>query len=416
MKLSQLILPLFLFATSCAGQDANTQDATAPVAKSVKIGAEKLLEEFPGALEGKRLGLVMNPTARIGDVHMLDTLLSLGYNIAALYAPEHGFRGNFGAGEKIVDGIDEASGLTVYSLYGATRKPTPEMLANVDALIFDMQDVGARFYTYISTLGLVLEAASEAGVEVWVLDRPNPAGGNYVSGWMLDPEHTSFVGAYPIPIAHGMTMGELAKMMVGEKWINLADTSFKPNVIAMDGWSRDMKWPATGLDWTPPSPNLPTWETAYVYLGTCIFEGSTLSEGRGTPSPFLTVGGPGLMVPEAELNRISDSWGVGLSFTEFTPVSIPDKAPNPKHKDRPIEGIQISDDVSNLSDPVAFGMDLFRTALRSTSLDSLNNFRYRLAGTNRIDSLLRTNDNPADTWAQEVADFREKRRPYLLYQ
>lgn len=415
MKLSQLILPLFLFAASCAGQDANTQDAPASTVKSVKIGAEKLLEEFPGALEGKRLGLVMNPTARIGDVHMLDTLLSLGYNIAALYAPEHGFRGNFGAGEKIVDGIDEASGLKVYSLYGATRKPTPEMLADVDALIFDMQDVGARFYTYISTLGLVLEAASEAGVEVWVLDRPNPAGGNYVAGWMLDPEHTSFVGAYPIPIAHGMTMGELAKMMVGEKWINLSDPNFQPNVIAMDGWTRDMTWPATGLDWTPPSPNIPTWETAYVYLGTCIFEGSTLSEGRGTPAPFLTVGGPGLMVPEAELNRLSDTWGIGLSFTEFTPVSIPDKAPNPKHKDRPIEGIQISDNVSNLSDPVAFGMDLFRTALRSTSLDSLNNFRYRLAGTNRIDSLLRTNDNPADTWAQEVADFKGKRTPYLLY-
>ncbi len=415
MKPIQLLIPIFLLFVSCTGQDANTQVTTEVTVAKVKIGAERLLEDFPGALEGKRLGLVMNPTARIGDVHMLDTLLSLGYNISALYAPEHGFRGNFGAGEKIVDGIDEASGLKVYSLYGATRKPTPEMLAEVDALIFDMQDVGARFYTYISTLGLVLEAASEAGVEVWVLDRPNPAGGDYVAGWMLDPEHTSFVGAYPIPIAHGMTMGELAKMMVGEKWIKLADASFEPNVITMQGWSRDMKWPATGLDWTPPSPNLPTWETAYVYLGTCFFEGSTLSEGRGTPTPFLTIGGPGLMIPEVELNRVSDTWGIKMTPTEFTPVSIPDKAPNPKHKDRPSEGIQISSDVSNLTDPVAFGLDLFRTALRSTSLDSLNSFRYRLAGTNRIDSLLRSFDNPADTWAQEVAAFKDKRKPYLLY-
>ncbi len=415
MKPTQLLIPILLLLVSCTGQEANTQIAPeAPVAK-VKIGAERLLEDFPGALEGKRLGLVMNPTARIGDVHMLDTLLSLGYNVAALYAPEHGFRGNFGAGEKIVDGIDEASGLKVFSLYGTTRKPTPEMLAEVDALIFDMQDVGARFYTYISTLGLVLEAASEAGVEVWVLDRPNPAGGDYVAGWMLDAEHTSFVGAYPIPVAHGMTMGELAKMMVGEGWIKLGNGSFSPNVITMQGWEREMKWPATGLDWVPPSPNLPSWETAYVYLGTCFFEGSTLSEGRGTPSPFLSVGGPGLMIPEVELNRISDTWGIELSPTEFTPMAIPDKAPNPKHKDRPIEGVQISNDVSNLKDPVAFGLDLYRTALRSTSLDSMNNFRYRLAGTNRIDSLLRSIDNPADTWAEEVAAFKARRKPYLLY-
>jgi uncharacterized protein YbbC (DUF1343 family) len=415
MKPAQLILPILLFFVSCAGQDANVPVVPEAVVPSVKIGAERLLEDFPEALKDKRLGLVMNPTARIGDVHMLDTLLSLGYNVAALYAPEHGFRGNFGAGEKIVDGIDEASGLNVYSLYGATRKPTPEMLAEVDALIFDMQDVGARFYTYISTLGLVLEAASEAGVEVWILDRPNPAGGEYVAGWMLEPEHTSFVGAYPIPVAHGMTMGELAKMMVGEGWIKMANSTFSPNVITMQGWSRDMKWPATGLEWVPPSPNIPTWETAYVYLGTCFFEGSTLSEGRGTPSPFLTVGGPGLMIPEVELNRLSDTWGIGLSPTEFTPVSIPDKAPNPKHKDSPSEGVQISSDVSNLKDPVAFGLDLFRTALRSTSLDSLNNFRFRLAGTNRIDSLLRTVDNPADSWAEEVAGFKERRKPYLLY-
>lgn len=415
MKSAKYLIPILLLLVSCTGQEANTQVAPEVAVANVKIGAERLLEDFPGALEGKRLGLVMNPTARIGDVHMLDTLLSLGYNVTALYAPEHGFRGNFGAGEKIVDGIDEASGLKVYSLYGTTRKPTREMLAEVDALIFDMQDVGARFYTYISTLGLVLEAASEAGIEVWVLDRPNPAGGDYVAGWMLEKEHTSFVGAYPIPVAHGMTMGELAKMMVGEGWITLGNSDFSPNVITMQGWTRVMKWPTTGLDWVPPSPNLPTWETAYVYLGTCFFEGSTLSEGRGTPSPFLTIGGPGLMIPEVELNRISETWGVGLRPTEFTPLSIPDKAPNPKHKDRTIEGVQISDDVSNLKDPVAFGLDLFRTALRSTSLDSLNSFRYRLAGTNRIDSLLRSVDNPADTWAAEVAAFKERRKPYLLY-
>src|SRR5690554_6829215 len=180
-----------------------------PEANRVTIGAEKLIAQHLDELSGKRIGLVMNPTARIGDVHMLDTLLALDVNITALFAPEHGFRGEAGAGELIEDGIDRESGLPVFSLYGETRQPTPEMLSHVDILIFDMQDVGARFYTYIATLGLVIEAAANASVPVWVLDRPNPAGGNYVSGWLLEDEFTSFVGPYPIPIAHGLTMGEI---------------------------------------------------------------------------------------------------------------------------------------------------------------------------------------------------------------
>ena len=201
-------LPLLLIATLVASACASSVPATAHgPAMTVTTGAEVLIAEHLAELEGRRVGLVMNPTARIRGTHMLDTLRSRGVSVAALYAPEHGFRGDYGAGEKIADGVDAATGLPVYSLYGTTRKPTPEMLAGVDVLIFDMQDVGARFYTYISTLGLVMEAAAEQGKEVWVLDRPNPASGNYVSGWMLDAMHTSFVGAFPIPIAHGMTLG-----------------------------------------------------------------------------------------------------------------------------------------------------------------------------------------------------------------
>jgi len=410
--MTKLVFLLLLVTIDCSNAKQQTAQS---VDKTFRTGAELFLESFPEQLKGKRLGLLMNPTARVGQTHMLDTLLSLGHNVKALFAAEHGFRGNFGAGERIVDGVDEATGLPVFSLYGSTRKPTPEMLREVDAIIFDMQDVGARFYTYISTLGLVLEAAAKAGVQVWILDRPNPAGGNYVAGWLLEEEFTSFVGAYPIPVAHGMTMGELALMMVGENWLKMSGSAFMPRVIPMSGWQRSMLWPETGLEWVPPSPNLPTWSSAYVYLGTCFFEGSTLSEGRGTPQPFLTLGSPSVSIPEHERIALEEKWKIGLESITFTPVSIPDKAPNPKYKNATSSGLLISDQVSELKDPVSFGLDVLRTMLRYAPEDSLLEFRYRLAGTKRIDKILNSNEDPAATWAEDVATFKEKRKPYLIY-
>lgn len=408
-KLVFLLLLLTIDCSKLSYQQVKNGDG------GLRTGAELFLDSFPEQLKGKRLGLLMNPTARVGQTHMLDTLISLGHNVKALFAAEHGFRGNVGAGEKIVDDVDEATGLPVFSLYGATRKPTPEMLTQVDAIIFDMQDVGARFYTYISTLGLVLEAAAEAGVQVWILDRPNPAGGQYVAGWLLEDEYRSFVGAYPIPVAHGMTMGELALMMVGEKWLQIDDEAFMPRVIPMFGWKRDMLWPDTGLEWTPPSPNLPTWASAYVYLGTCFFEGSTLSEGRGTPHPFLTLGSPHVTLTEKDLEALEQRWKIGLEAITFTPVSIPDKAPNPKYKNVQSSGVRISESISDLQDPVAFGLDLLRMMLRNAPQDSLNDFRYRLAGTKRIDDILSSDQDPTSSWIEDVALFKAKRKPYLIY-
>jgi uncharacterized protein YbbC (DUF1343 family) len=261
-KLSLLLIAFSIFNfISCK----SAPDEPEIPEERVILGAEIFIDRHLEELEGERIGLVMNPTARIGRVHMLDRLLELNLNITALFAPEHGFRGEAGAGEKIEDGIDRDSGLPVFSLYGDTRKPTPEMLEHVDILIFDMQDVGARFYTYIATLGLVIESAAAAGIPVWVLDRPNPAGGNYVSGWIMEDEFKSFVGPYPVPIAHGLTMGEIAKMMVGERWINF-DSEPDVRVVLMEGWNRSMKWPDTGLRWVAPSPNLPTFEHAFFYL------------------------------------------------------------------------------------------------------------------------------------------------------
>ena len=272
-----LVFILSMLVLSC-GNDEQYESGASSV---VKTGGELLISSHLQELEGKRVGLVMNPTAVVNGVHMLDTLMTLDVEITALFAPEHGFRGEAGAGEKIEDGVDQQTGLPVYSLYGDSRKPTPEMLEGIDILLFDMQDVGARFYTYHATMGLVIEAAADAGIPVWILDRPNPLGGDYVSGWIRDDEFSSFVGPYPIPVAHGMTLGELAGMMAGEGWLE-TDSDPILRVIEMDGWNRSMLWPATELPWIAPSPNLPTFEHAYVYLGTCLIEGTSLSEGRGT--------------------------------------------------------------------------------------------------------------------------------------
>ncbi|WP_176719408.1 exo-beta-N-acetylmuramidase NamZ family protein [Rhodohalobacter halophilus] len=373
-----------------------------------------LIENHLDELDGKRVGLVMNPTARIGETHMLDTLMTLGVNVEALYAPEHGFRGEAGAGEIIEDGVDQQTGLPVYSLYGASRKPTAEMLEAVDLLLFDMQDVGARFYTYIATLGLVMEAASESGIPVWVLDRPNPLGGNYVSGWMLDEEFESFVGPYPIPAIHGLTMGEMARMIAGEQWMNF-DSDPELRVIQMKGWTRDMIWPDTGLEWVAPSPNLATFEQAFLYPGTVYFEGTTLSEGRGTDQPFLVLGGPETSLSEEkihELNQLTDQ--LEVRPLSFTPRSIPGVAPTPKHLDTESYGVQITLHGYEF-DPVRVGLKLFQEILNASPGAETNDFLYNLAGSREIDRIISGEVNPLEV-NFGLESFLEERREYLIYE
>ncbi|MEX0928224.1 MAG: DUF1343 domain-containing protein [Balneolales bacterium] len=387
-----------------------------PQQPKVTVGAEILLRDHLGELEGRNIGLVMNPTARIAGTHVLDTLLDLQVNIKALYAPEHGFRGDRGAGEHIEDGVDQESGLPVFSLYGENRKPQPDMLEGIDLLIFDMQDVGARFYTYISTMGLVMEAAADNDTEVWILDRPNPAGGEYVSGWVLEPAYSSFVGAYPIPVAHGMTLGEMARMIVGEGWLD-SGQELDYKVIASENLDRSMKWPDTGLEWIPPSPNLPTFEHSLVYLGTCFFEGTSLSEGRGTRDPFLNIGSPTLQVGPDQLTGLGSQYGVTLTPTEFRPVSMPGVAPNPKHIDIMLQGARISLDDYAAFDPVAFGIEMLHVFLEADEGSETRNYIYLLAGTDRIDAYLNSGrqESPNKLWEEEVEAFKEQRKPYLLY-
>ncbi len=231
-------------------------------------------------------------------------------------------------------------------------------------------------------MGLVIEAAADAGVPVWILDRPNPAGGDYVSGWLMEDEYQSFVGAYPIPIAHGLTLGELAEMAVGENWL---DTEAEPDVriILMEGWARDMKWPDTGLEWVAPSPNLPTFDHAFMYLGTVFFEGTSLSEGRGTDDPFLTAGAPATYLSDGvldDLNSISDK--VSVEAVEFTPESIPGVAISPKHQDTVCNGVNIYLNGYDF-DPVRTGLTIFATLVQSTPEYETRDFIYRLGRLNR---------------------------------
>lgn len=412
-----LIIIYSLYSGSCIAQEVEEF--------KVRTGAEMLIENHLDELEGKRVGLVMNPTARIANVHVLDTLLALDVNITSLFAPEHGFRGDYADGEVIEGGIDQASGLPVYSLYGATKRPTEQMLENVDILLFDMQDVGARFYTYNSTMKYIIEAATEFDKEVWILDRPNPAGGNYISGWVLEDEYRSFIGSYPIPVAHGLTLGELALMAKGEGWLEV-DKEPNLKVIKMKGWRRSMKWPETGLPWIPPSPNLPTFEHAYVYLGTCFFEGVNISEGRGTEDPFLMIGSPAGLEREPDdifLNSIQfleDKYHIDIDTVSFTTRSIPGKAVNPKFEGELIHGVAMSI-TPEFDQPVEFGLDLLSAFAFNISFDEhkleVRDHLYLLSGTEKIDDVITRPYNwGAQTgWGASFTKYEITRGQYLLY-
>lgn len=257
----------------------------------VTLGFETLLNERLDLIAGKRVGLVASAASIDADLLMSVERLAAhpGVRLAALFGPEHGLRSGVQAGDHVSSTTDRATGLPVYSLYGHTQKPTPDMLANLDALLFDLQDGGVRFFTYLSTLAVVMEAAAEAKLPLLALDRPNPLNGLRVEGSMLDPAYRSFVGIHPIPIRHGMTAGEIARLFNEAFGIGCDLT-----VVPMRGWRRGMWYDDTGLLFVPPSPNIPTLDTLTLYPGTCLIEGTTLSEGRGTTKPFEYIGAPWL--------------------------------------------------------------------------------------------------------------------------
>ncbi len=325
--------------------------------QKVKLGNDVLMEKNLGLLKGKRVGLVVNQTARLSSGEFLvDALMQKGMNVVALFGPEHGVRGGAEAGEKVSDSKDEKTGVPIFSLYGKTRKPTPDMLANIDALVYDIQDVGARFYTYISTMGLCMEAAAEKGIPFIVLDRPNPLGGIKVDGPIMEDSLKSFVGMYPIPVVYGLTCGELATMINGEGWLG-GKAKCKLTVIKMEGWKRPMLWTGTGLNWIAPSPNIPTVEAAFAYPATCFIEATNVSEGRGTEKPFRYIGAPFINRERLakNLNELSLS-GVRFSPVSFTPTSS-------KFKGERCSGVFVVVTDANAFEPVKTGLAIIRQLL-----------------------------------------------------
>ena len=279
-----LIFSLSLWATSF--QDLEKSSMPVPSQQTLQTGAERM-EVYVPRLKGKKVGLVINHTAIVGETHLLDTLLRLGVDIRRVFVPEHGLRGTADAGEKIQDGKDPQTGVPMASLYGSRRKPSPEDLAGLDLLIFDIQDVGVRFYTYISTLHYVMEACAEQGLPLMVLDRPNP-NGHYVDGPILDTAYRSFVGMHPVPVVHGMTVGEYAQMVNGEGWLK-GGVACKLEVVKCSGYTHQTPYVLP----RKPSPNLPNMRAIYLYPSICYFEGTQVSLGRGTDKQFQVLGTPG---------------------------------------------------------------------------------------------------------------------------
>ena len=398
---------------------------TALARESVRTGAQVLAESGFDLLAGKRVGLIVNHTAVVDSVHLVDLVHDApNVELAAIFGPEHGLRGTADAGEAVADGRDGRTGAPIFSLYGQTRKPTPEMLAGLDVLVFDIQDIGARFYTFISTMGLAMQAAAEAGLPFVVLDRPNPLGGEHVAGFALDPQYTSFVGQYPIPIVHGLTVGELARMIQGEAMLPGLE-SLDLQVVAMTGWARSMQWPQTGLPWVKTSPNIPDFETALIYPGACFFEGTEASEGRGTHDPFRHVG-----APWADGQTLADTLnarrlpGVRFEALQFTPRSISGMSANPKLQDTPLQGVRYVVTDAAAFRPVEAGVHALHAFYRqapSAERASFFNARWlhRLAGTDRLHTLLTADATPQAiiaAWQDEVAAFRQRRAAYLLYE
>lgn len=378
-------------------------------------GLDVFLDEGLPELHGSRVGLITNHTGV--DRHLRSTINLLQASdhveLAALFGPEHGVRGELQAGALVSETVDARTGLPVYSLYGETRAPTPAMLEGLDALIYDIQDAGVRFYTYLSTMAYALEAASTAGIPLVVLDRPNPITGTRVEGNVLDPAFRSFVGAHPIPIRHGLTFGELAQLFAAERGWS------KPIVVPMREWRRGSWFDETGLHFVLPSPNLPTLNSLTLYPGTCLIEGTNLSEGRGTTCPFELVGAPWLdPFTLAEELEGRDLPGIAFRPTYFTPMFS-------KHANASCGGVQIHVRDRNELRPTQLGIHLLH-AFRSLNPDAFA-WRESAEGRYSVDLLLgsdlprRALDSGASVtevtaaWEKEAQAFEERRRPHLLY-
>jgi len=392
--------PLFVFCFiffSCASVATNTERKEGALynnPQEIKTGADNSRAYLP-LLKDKKVGIVTNQTGILSNkTHLVDFLLSKNIKIQTIFAPEHGFRGTADAGEHVIDGKDTKTGLPIISLYGDNRKPKPEQLAGIDLMVFDLQDVGLRFYTYISTLHYVMEACAENNIPLIVLDRPNP-NGNIVDGPILEKEFTSFVGMHPIPVLYGMTIGEYGKMINGEKWLKNGAQS-KLTVIPCLYYNRKMSYSLP----VKPSPNLPNDQSINLYASLCLFEGTNVSVGRGTEQQFQIYGSP------------------FLPKSDFSFVPKPNfGAKEPMHKGETCYG----EDLSAVAKVNQLELKWLIKAYNETSDKSkfFNQFFTKLAGTKQMQQQIEARTSEKEirkSWEKGLNDFKEIRKKYLIYQ
>jgi uncharacterized protein YbbC (DUF1343 family) len=387
----------------------------------VTLGIENLLSRERETLSGERIGLITNPSGVNSDLTPTIDLMheTDGVDLRQLFGPEHGIRGNKQAGVKVEDSVDERTTLPVKSLYDDDHQLHPDMAENLDTIVYDLQDIGSRFYTLIYTLAYALQGVAEAGIRMTVLDRPNPIAPLPVRGNRIGNGSGSFVGDYGLPVVHGLTVGELSRYINQEY-----DIDANLDVVELSGWSRDMWYDETDLPWVHPSPNMPTLTTATIYPGTCLFEGTNLSEGRGTTKPFELIGAPWINAEEwcATLNDI-DLPGVGFRPAYFTPTFS-------KHERKDIEGVHVHILDRNAIDPLAIGITMLTSAFATypeSDWLKMNGgyFIDKLAGGSYLRKTIDETDEGTDpwrlfvrmrdNWEDDETAFLDAREQYTIY-
>jgi uncharacterized protein YbbC (DUF1343 family) len=370
-----------------------------------QVGAEQTAEYF-SLLKDKRIGVVVNQTSRVQNMHLVDLLAKHGFDVKMIFAPEHGFRGDHSAGEVVNSSIDPSTGINIVSIYGKYKKPTDELMAQLDIIIFDIQDVGVRFYTYISSMHYMMQAAAENNVEFMVLDRPNP-NLQYVEGPMLEPEFRSFVGMHPIPLSHGMTVGEIAKMIVGEGWLSIEskkvnyDYKLKLTVVPVLDYQRQDSYELP----VAPSPNLPNQQAINLYPSLCLFEATPVSVGRGTDFPFQVLG--------HNINFIGN-------FT-FTPKPIKGVSKDPK-----LNGVELTGQNLTQTEQVnikGFDLSLFFNWYQVFEENKIEffqrpDFMDKLAGTDKLRKAMSAGQSLLtikQSWQSDLIAFKQQRQQYLIY-
>jgi len=387
-------LAISLFLIQCSAHSGENMEDVQP--KDIITGAEQM-DLFLPKLEGNRIALVVNHTSMVKDSHLVDTLLLSGINIVRVFSPEHGFRGDIDDGEAVESGVDKSTGIPISSLYGKTQKPFEEDLLDVDLVIFDIQDVGTRFYTYISTMNYVMEACGENGVPFMVLDRPNP-NGDYIDGPVLNKGFESFVGLHAIPVVHGLTVGELAGMINGEGWLS-DSTKCDLTVIPVANYNHSLTYEPP----VKPSPNLPTYNAIRWYPTTCFFEGTVMSEGRGTQNPFELIG-----FTDPDMGEFS-----------FTPVSIKGMSMYPKYKDETCWGIDLRNVVPERKINLQVVIDFYnKFKAKGEEGTFFKDYFNTLAGTDKLQKQIVSGlaeEEIRASWQAELEAYKKLRERYLLY-